>query len=520
LRPTTASPSSKRWERIDGVAIGLIAVLTLVHTVLALRLPLAPDETYYWDWSRSLDWGYYDQGPVIALIIRASTMLLGTSEIGVRAGIIACSTATLWLIFRAARRLFGPRAGLAGVGLSGLTPMGVAGGFVATYDIPMALAWAWALWAASGLVVPDSGKAGESDRRDPLRWITIGVALGVGILSKYSMILFVPCLFLWLVDSPEQRWRLRTYGPWLALGIALMVNLPNLGWQSQNDWPTFRHMFHLTDKGIDRTVLRRFGDFLGSQAGLMTPLLFLGMVAALADAWKRRRRDPRLAFACWLSAPVLLFFALQTLKSKVEANWAILGWIGAAVAYAGWVWGEGTGSSRRRRKYGATALAFAAVLTTLTAWPELRLAVGIRIPARWDQSRKMYGGRELAKACQSEMARMQEVSGCRPVLVSTTYDVTARLAFYAPGQPRTFCLFLGTRDNQYRYWNSRAGLRPGGCALIVERVVRDPINPPDYGSVFDRVETIDPPVAIRVPRLYTEPALEYRLYRAWGYHPH
>ena len=56
-------------------AVVVIVVAWLVRLAFAARLPLFPDETYYWDWSRRLAGGYFDHPPMIALLIRAGTAL-------------------------------------------------------------------------------------------------------------------------------------------------------------------------------------------------------------------------------------------------------------------------------------------------------------------------------------------------------------------------------------------------------------------------------------------------------------
>ena len=61
--------------RLNRTGLGLVAlaVLTLLRLALAARLPLAPDEAYYFLWSRHLQAGYFDHPPMVALWIRAGT---------------------------------------------------------------------------------------------------------------------------------------------------------------------------------------------------------------------------------------------------------------------------------------------------------------------------------------------------------------------------------------------------------------------------------------------------------------
>src|SRR5207302_11088102 len=115
-------------------------------------------------------------------------------------------------------------------------------------------------------------------------WYGLGTCLGLGMLSKHTMILFLPCLALAILVLPGQRRWLRRSEPYLALLIGLIIFSPNLWWQANHNWMTFRHLLLLTGKGADQGVLRRIGDYIGSQAGLITPLLFLGWTWALFRA--------------------------------------------------------------------------------------------------------------------------------------------------------------------------------------------------------------------------------------------
>jgi len=136
---------------------------------------------------------------------------------------------------------------------------------------------------------------------------------------------------------------------------------------------------------------------------------------------------------------------------------------------------------------------------------------------------------ELAAACVREMRTMRASISPRapllreerggPVVGAVTYDNASRAAFYVAGQPRAFCFFLGTRDNQYRFLNPEAGLKGGGDALIVDhRPPDDPLLAP-FHTVFERVEPVPEPVVVHVSGIYDEPVVTYYLYRCYGYRP-
>ena len=72
------------------IAVAVTLVLLVLHLFAAGRLELMFDEAYYRLWAEHLDWGYYDHPPLVALWVRVSTAIFGTSEFGIRAlGVIA-----------------------------------------------------------------------------------------------------------------------------------------------------------------------------------------------------------------------------------------------------------------------------------------------------------------------------------------------------------------------------------------------------------------------------------------------
>ena len=89
-----------------GIAFAAFAAFLLgIRWLVAGAAGLSHDEAYYWQWSRQLDWGYYDHPPMVAYLIFAGRALLGESELAVRFWSVALGVAGLWLIASMARRL-------------------------------------------------------------------------------------------------------------------------------------------------------------------------------------------------------------------------------------------------------------------------------------------------------------------------------------------------------------------------------------------------------------------------------
>jgi 4-amino-4-deoxy-L-arabinose transferase-like glycosyltransferase len=76
-------------------------------------------------------------------------------------------------------------------------------------------------------------------------WLWLGAAVGIGMLNKYSMLLFCFGLLGGLLLTPQRK-ILLTRWPWFGALLALLIFLPNLIWQINNDWPFLAHMQELS----------------------------------------------------------------------------------------------------------------------------------------------------------------------------------------------------------------------------------------------------------------------------------
>ena len=464
----------------------LIVALSLFHLwfIASGRWPLSPDETHYWEWSRQLDWSYYSKGPMVAYLIALGTRLVGSTAFGVRlpAVLLAAGLATIAALL--ANRVFqSVRTGLLCVLILSVLPLYAIGSVLMTIDPPFVFCWTLAAYFLSR----------ATRRRSEMAWYGAGIAFGLGLLSKYTMLMLAPCTLLWLLSSPRMRPWLRRREPYEATLLGLLIFSPVVIWNLRHGMLSGRHV--LTQAGMGdgghTLSLRWAGEFLGSQLLLVSPLLFLLFAAAVLWAWReggRAGRDELRLLVC-LSVPVFLFFQAWSLASKVQANWAAHAYVTAAVALAGWSdswWRWGT-SWRRTRRLNALLLAsiiLPAAVLPIAFLPELLGIVGATIPANLDLvARRLRGWPELGQAVGEVMRE-----GPRPpFLMSDRYQIASELAFYVPGQPRVFNPNLGRRMNQYDLWGGWETLH-GRDGLFVAYGTSE--TPPALREAFAEVELI------------------------------
>jgi hypothetical protein len=336
--PGSDAPGSQ-WRLL----LALIAAMIAWRLIVAAILPVTQDEAYYSDWARSLAWGYFDHPPGVAWL-GIGTLLAPGSALAARLGTLLAGLLTLVILLRFFRNcgLTAPRDLALALVLVFATIPGFAGGVITTPDTLLGLAWASALH--------ESERALSGERR---RWLTAGLAVGIGLLGKYTMVLIGPVL-LWAMLRSDPR-ALRTAWPYLGALVALLVFAPNILWNQQNDWLTMRfqlgHGFSTDvatlpdgtggaiETGEPRSPSERIGsvlEYLGAQLALW------GLIAIplLVAPWIRRRREGQPPPAVlrdhamsllWAATLVPFgFFALVATVSEVEPNWPAVYLLSAA----------------------------------------------------------------------------------------------------------------------------------------------------------------------------------------------
>jgi hypothetical protein len=472
--------------------VSLVAVLRLAYLIFDCPYDLAPDEAHYWDWSRHLDWSYYSKGPGVAWLIRGSTELFGNSMWAVRLPAVLCGSLTLWGLFELTWRVYGqPRLAL-GVVLLGLTvPALAVGSLLMTIDAPYVCCWTWSLVVAHAACLPARP---QSQLRSLELWALLGLLIGVGILIKYTMVLFVPSLVLYMamvrwrvikVANPEAR-RLASgrccllFMACCLLPIAFSL-VPILIWNAQHDWVTFRHVSR--QAGVQNcSPLYWLGplEYVGGQFAALFGFWFVWWLAAMVRcAWSvinRQRTTSNELYLWCLSAPMFLLFLAFSFKTRVELNWPVTAYLSGAVLLAGWVARQCSSPVTCWRRISQTSLA-AAIVTGLilvvlmhhTEWlyPLVSVVSGSSHTSvdhspltthhspirRWDPTCRLRGWQTLT----TEVERLRQemgAAGGEPIIAGSGWVLPGELGFYLPDHPQvcSFALANGGRRSQYDFW--------------------------------------------------------------------
>ncbi len=418
-------------------------------------IDLSPDEAHYWEWSRRLDLSYYSKGPMIAYLIYAGTSFFGDSVFGIRIMAVLFSVLSSLVLYKLIKDIYdNVPAAVFGSLLFQFIPLYAPFGIIFSIDSPFIFFWILSLyvfWIALKNTEQSSGDTHSSTLSEYKIWLLLGLTTGLGLLTKYTMSFFFPCGFLLLLFS-EKRWLLKTLKPYSALITAILIFSPVIIWNFQNDWVSMKHTAgHAGIADSFRISLKSFAEFMASQIGVITPVIFMMMIYRLI---KPAQFDFKHRFLFFFCIPVIAFFLLKSLQSKVQANWAMHGFITGIIVFSGYYLNPSRFNiSKIAVIFTAVGIIIALFVTAITHYPS-----AINLPLKLDPTSRLRGWSKLGGEVSGIHSLLSKNS--QVIIFSDSYQVASELAFYVKGQPETYCINLGRRMNQYDLWpdiHSRIG---------------------------------------------------------------
>ncbi|HMK59904.1 MAG TPA: glycosyltransferase family 39 protein [Dissulfurispiraceae bacterium] len=423
------------------VLYGSLFVLSVfrIYYIIHGPLDLGPDEAHYWEWSRHLDLSYYSKGPLIAYLIALGTAVCGDTVFGVRFPAVIFSAMSSLIIFRLVCKMYQNEAvALWSALIYQVIPLFAAFSIIFSIDSPFLFLWILSLLLFHRAVY-------DAENEGYGAWIVLGISLGFGLLTKYTMFFFHLAMFLFLAMS-EKKYLLKTIKPYAAALISMLVFSPVIIWNARHDWVTIRHtagQAHIAE-GFNISM-RSLGEFIGSQIGIVSPLIFMLMLYALYKLYKSKK-DYRPVFLAAFSVPIIVFFTLKSVQGKVQANWAMTGYITGIIAMAWFCLTEGDANNVRRKKIFLWAGAISAmIVTAIGYYPSV-----IKLPVKLDPTARLRGWHQLRQEISPIYGTL---SAQGPVLLfSDRYQISSEMAFYVEGHPATYSINLGRRMDQYDLW--------------------------------------------------------------------
>jgi hypothetical protein len=257
--------------------ISAIAALTLaklgVHLATLRPYGFFRDELYYLACARHLDWGYVDQPPFSIVVLRGWTALFGDSLLAVRALAALVGAATMLAAGLLTRALGGQWLAILLGGIALLS----AGQYLGTahyYSMNVLDQLFWAVAAYLLVRALEDGAPGQ-------RWLWLGVALGLGLQNKTSVLWLGAGVCVGLVAT-RARATLKSPWPYLTSLVAVALFAPYARWELHHGWPTLEFMRNaLAHKYVAHSPMQLLRQAIDNHNMLALPIWLAGLYALL-----------------------------------------------------------------------------------------------------------------------------------------------------------------------------------------------------------------------------------------------
>ncbi|MFT7463742.1 MAG: 4-amino-4-deoxy-L-arabinose transferase-like glycosyltransferase [Pseudohongiellaceae bacterium] len=454
------------------IFLGTFCGLLVLRLLAAAQLDLFGDEAFYWQCSQNMAWGYADHPFMTALLVRAGSTFFGPSTLAMRAPFLALGGATTVLLLCLGRRLLCQQEALRGATFSLLLPALALSTFMALPDVPLMF------FELAGLVACQRAVEVDATPKQRLCWWTLAGFCAALALSTHARGALLPvAVGLWLLSCPRGRRQLATVAPWWGLACAMVGLVPSLLFNMEHDFAQWR--YQLSDRhGALAADPGQLLDHLAEQAAVVTPLLYVALLACLVEALKRARRgDDRWGLvACFSLAHLGVFFLASPFSDRAHTSlhWPLPGYLPLCLLLP-CVLGRWARGALVWRFLGGASWRLAALVVAVLV---VDLGTGV-LGLPWI-SAPFAGWSEMTARAQQHWGELSAASASSgssnaPVVVGDHYYVAAQLQRALPSGERTYTLdhpILNKhgRAFQYELWGQdEAGLADlsGSQALLV-----------------------------------------------------
>jgi hypothetical protein len=301
--------------------VGIALVVALVHVMTNGRYGFHRDEFQFLSDARHLDWGFVPYPPFTPFVERVGLQLFGVSMVGLRLFSVIAQALAIVVTGLMARELGGGRLAQVTAALA-----------VATSGLPVfegtefqysSFDYLW--WVLIAYFVIRLLK--KENRR---WWIAIGAFIGLGLMTKYTIVFFIAGILAGMLLSSARRYFASGWF-WGGVAIALLIFAPNFIWQVRHGFISVHFLQHIHVRDVRQG---RANGFVWDQFKICAnlgaaPLWIAGLICFM--------RDKRYRMLGWMYVvPFVLFLLGKGRGYYLAAAYPMLFAMGA-VAGERWV---------------------------------------------------------------------------------------------------------------------------------------------------------------------------------------
>ena len=303
--------------------LALAAARLLLHTLTNGEYGFHRDELATLADARHLDWGFPAYPPLTPFIARIALELWGPSQVGVRFFAAFAQCIAMVLTGLMAYEFGGSRpaqiAASLAVAASGVS---LATGHLFQY---VSFDYLWCVlttWLVVRLLRTEN----------PRWWVAVGIAVGLGFLTRYTIAWLVAGLLIGFVATPARRF-LGTRWFAAALVVTMLIVLPSLLWQVRHNFVALElsTAIHARDIRIGRTDGFLWKQLFVPASPLTIPLWIAGLVWLI-----RRPEGSRWRALGWAFVVAIALFAASRARDYYSAPLYPVLLAAGAVQFTAW----------------------------------------------------------------------------------------------------------------------------------------------------------------------------------------
>ncbi len=364
-----------------------IIFLLAINILQSVFMKLEGHEAYYWIYSLYPSFGYYDHPPMIAWIIYIGKSLFD-GEIGVRFLLPFLFSASVYLMWLSSER---KNILLFILSISSF-PVLMASGFYALPDAPLIFFCSLYFYYLKKYLEQDSNANA----------LILGIIVSLMIYSKYQGALVI---ILSLIASPKLFQRKSFY---TALFTGLIVFLPHIIWQINNNFPTLQ--LHIKRHDFDGDGAD-FINFLLSQ--LVCGGVFVGLLL-LYHLIKNKHHSTYNRILKFNILGVFIFFGIIALKNHVQGHWTVTAFIALSIFSAS------VNFSFQKAKIYKIAFLIAPCI--------IFMLIRVAVLNKFDNNSPLAILNRISMATE-EVSRIQEICRSQQIVASSWHN-SSKLSFY------------------------------------------------------------------------------------------
>ena len=443
----TAEPVANR-RTADILILFCLAIATvIVHFFVGEGYGFHRDELATLEDARHLDWGYVAYPPVTPFFGRLSLALFGTSLVGFRFFAALAAAGSVVLTGLMAPEMGGGRVAQL-IAAAATVPFCLACGSLMQYVAFDYLCWILTAYFITRLI----------NSRDSRWWLAVGFAVGLGMLTKYSILFFIAGIGVGVLAT-SLRHELKTKWLWLGAACSILIFLPNLWWQMNHHFISLDFLRHIHERDMR---IGRTKDFLPDQL-LLTLFGFPIAVAGLYYCLLVDKNGIRFRALGWMYvAPLLLFLIARGRGYYLAPAYSIL-------YAAGAVWIES--KLVRSRGWSRAVLALIAIVLLVNIIVAAAAALPIApIHSKWwtfasknnGDLVEEIGWPDLVETIAQIRDRLPDNERARVGILAGNYGEAGAVNLYGPrySLPRAIC---GTNS----FWARGYGDPPPETVIVV-----------------------------------------------------